>query len=72
VYDIHDVYSVYPNPVNNILYIQSPINIKAIIYNSLGQVVIPATLDKRIDMTDLPNGVYNIVIGRINKIIIKS
>tara|TARA_R110002012_G_scaffold136907_3_gene291292 strand:+ start:17154 stop:19373 length:2220 start_codon:yes stop_codon:yes gene_type:complete len=72
VYDIHDVYNVYPNPVNNILYIQSPINTETVIYNSLGQVVISSTKEKRIDMTHLPNGIYNVVINHINKIIIKS
>ena len=72
VYDIHDVYNVYPNPVDDILYIQSPINTEAIIYNSLGQIVVSSTKEKRIDMTHLPNGIYNVVINHINKIIIKS
>ena len=71
VYDVDDVYSIYPNPVNSFLYIQAPADVQTAVYNSVGQIVIERTLDKRIDMTHLPSGAYNVVIGRINKTIIK-
>jgi len=71
VYDVDDVYGVYPNPINSFLYIQAPADVQTTVYNSVGQVVVVNTLDKRIDMTHLPSGVYNVVIGRINKTIVK-
>jgi hypothetical protein len=71
VYDVDDVYSIYPNPVNSFLYIQAPADVQTTVYNSVGQIVIEGTLDKRIDMTHLPTGVYNVIIGRINKTIVK-
>jgi hypothetical protein len=71
VYDVDDVYGVHPNPINSFLYVQAPADVQTTVYNSVGQVVVVNTLDKRIDMTHLPSGVYNVVIGRINKTIIK-
>lgn len=76
VYDIHDVYNVYPNPVTDVLNIQTSLNVITEVYNALGQLVVAGTREKRIDLTDLPKGVYQVVInynGRIiNKKIIKS
>jgi len=52
---------IYPNPTNGILYINNEQNIvlrKVIVYNFLGQVVKNNTDMNKIDITNLPNGIY--------------
>ena len=76
VYNIHDVYNVYPNPVTDVLNIQTSLNIVTEVYNVFGQLIVFGTREKRIDLSNLPKGFYEVVInynGRIvNKKIIKS
>ena len=76
VYDIHDVYNIYPNPTNGLLNIQAPSEAITSVYNAFGQIVIEGTMDKVIDLSELSNGVYQVVIQHnernIIKIIIKS
>ena len=72
VYDIHDVYSIYPNPTNGLLNIQAPSKAVTSIYNTFGQVVIEGTMDKVIDLSKLSNSVYKVVIQYNGRIIIKK
>jgi hypothetical protein len=56
-------FTIYPNPADNILNIESKTNIlQTKIYNSLGQLVLTKTNDKRIDISNLNNGIYFIKI----------
>lgn len=56
--EIEDKFSIYPNPVQNTLNIETNSNINKItIINSLGQEV-KNTVDKQIDVADLENGMY--------------
>jgi hypothetical protein len=71
VYDIHDVYNVYPNPTNQLLYIQAPSTAVISLYNYLGQSVIQ-TSNKTIDLSHLSNGVYEMVIQHNSRIIKKK
>ena len=70
--------SLFPNPINDILSIESSENIKinsAIIYNTLGKKIIVAT-NKQINLSQLSTGIYFITIftdhGYIHKKIIKN
>ena len=72
VYNIHDVYNVYPNPINKILNIQAPSESLTSIYNVFGQIVIENTINKTIDLSHLSNGVYEVVIQHNSRIIKKK
>jgi len=70
-----DLFSVYPNPVNDILNINSRANVDSIsIYNILGKTVLetkPNSISPSIDMRSLPSGIYlvKVVIGDNSKTI---
>lgn len=70
-----DSFSVYPNPVNDILNINSRANVNSItIYNVLGKTILESTPNKispSIDMSALPSGIYlvKVVIGENSKTI---
>ena len=56
--------SYFPNPTNNMLFIDSNENpVKVSIYNVLGKEVISAKNSKEIDVSGLPSGVYIIRIS---------
>lgn len=70
--------SLFPNPINDILSIETSENIKinsVIIYNTLGKKIIAAT-NKQINLSQLSTGIYFISIftdhGYIHKKIIKN
>ena len=68
--------NIYPNPASMILNVQAPVEAVTSLYNAFGQLVVVGTTEKRIDLTALSNGVYEVVIEYngiiINKKIIKS
>ena len=72
---VNDGLSVYPNPVNSVLNIQTSLDVFTKVYNALGHLIVSGTREKRIDLRELPSGSYQVVInynGRIiNKKIIK-
>ena len=76
VYDIHDVYGIYPNPTSEVLNVRAPEGTLTSVYNITGQLVVAGTLNKAVDLSHLPKGVYKVVMQYnkriINKKIIKS
>jgi len=64
--------SAYPNPANNRLYIESGDNEEAVvtIYNSMGSAVYQnqASFPMDLDVTDIPMGVYTMVIESENSV----
>ena len=72
VYDIHDVYNVYPNPVTDVLNIQTSFNVFTEIYNASGQLVVVGTKEKRIDLKHLPKGLYHVIITYEGRLITKK
>ena len=72
VYDIQDVYNVYPNPVTDVLNIQTSFNVFTEIYNASGQLVVVGTKEKRIDLKHLPKGLYHVIINYEGRIITKK
>ena len=68
--------SIYPNPASMILNVQAPVEAVTSLYNAFGQLVVVGTTDKTIDLSQLSNGVYEVVVEYngiiINKKIIKS
>ena len=68
--------NVYPNPASMILNVQAPVEAITSLYNAFGQLVVVGTTDKTIDLSQLSNGVYEVVVEYngiiINKKIIKS
>lgn len=69
---------LYPNPTNNILYIQKPVSIdvqNVTLFNALGQMV-QESFSTEINVQSLPKGVYGVVIktseGTFHKKIIKE
>ena len=65
---------VYPNPTENIFTIDTRLNIDVELYNIVGEVI-KTNNNKRIDLSNYPDGVYNLIITydkiRITKKIIK-
>lgn len=81
-YEIHGVeegddagFLVYPNPVNDMLFVESASGSAYRITNLLGQTLksghITADL-QQIDIHDLTEGVYFITVGEITKVLLKS
>ena len=65
-------FDVYPNPVSDVLNIQTSQNVLTEVYNAFGQIVIPSTRDKRINLTHLPKGLYEVVVNYNGRILIKK
>jgi hypothetical protein len=69
--DIADVASlgiaVYPNPTRNVLTIDTRLDIKVELYDLMGRLLINSTETRRLDLSDLPNGLYNLSIIHENK-----
>jgi aminopeptidase YwaD len=62
-----DQVSVYPNPAQNVLHIESPLptqKIKVSIANLLGSVILPSTevVVQSMDITSLSSGIYVLTI----------
>lgn len=71
--DMHSEFNsfVYPNPTNNLLFINSEIsNSTFSIVNSLGQHIVTDQKlnNNQIDVHNLPNGIYNLIIKSENHI----
>ena len=62
---------VYPNPTNNILNIDTRLDIDIEIYNMMGKLIISEQKTNRIILNHIPNGIYNLVI-KYDKIIINK
>jgi hypothetical protein len=81
-YEIHGVeegdekgFVVYPNPVNDMLFVESASGSAYRITNLLGQTLKSGhiTADRQqIDIHDLTEGVYFITVGEITKVLLKS
>ncbi len=64
-------FAAYPNPTNSLLNIDAPYEAITSLYNALGQIVVLDTREKTIDLTELPNGLYEVVV-EYNGIIFKK
>jgi len=53
---------VYPNPTSDVFNIETRLDIEVHIYDMMGKLIISEQNSKRIDMTSVPNGIYNMVI----------
>ncbi len=68
-----EVFSIYPNPVQNVLNIKSATNIDSVVvYDILGKIVLqenPAKVSPSIDMSSLTSGAYlvKVTIGNASK-----
>ena len=73
--NIRDI-SVYPNPAQDVLNINAPSEAITSVYSALGEIIVLDTTEKIIDLSQLSNGVYEVVIQYngiiIHKKIIKS
>jgi len=67
---------VYPNPTQNIITIETRLEVKAELYDMMGKLVINESGNKRLDLSKLPNGIYNMSIlhngNRYSKRVIKQ
>jgi len=67
---------VYPNPTKNVITIETRLEIKIEVYDIMGKLLIKEENTKRLDLSDLSNGLYNLSIiynnKRYNKQIIKQ
>ena len=65
---------VYPNPTANTFTIETRLNVDVELYNMIGELIKINNI-KRVDLSDYPDGVYNLIITydkiRITKKIIK-
>ena len=71
MYDVDDVYDVYPNPTSDVLNVRAPVVVITSVYNAVGQLVVVGTTEKTIDLSALPKGLYQVIIKH-NKRIIKK
>ena len=56
--------TIYPNPVKDILIIKNSRDIDTVkIYNSLGKLVLSTTNKRKINVTNLPSGIYTLIIN---------
>jgi hypothetical protein len=53
---------VYPNPTQDIITIDTRLEIEVELYDMMGKIVINESNTKRLDLSGLPNGIYNISI----------
>ena len=65
---------IYPNPVKDIITIDTRLNIEIELYNMTGMLILKEKNINRIDISNHPSGIYNIIITHedkrfINKII---
>ena len=65
---------VYPNPAQDIVNIDTRLNIEVELYNITGELILKEKNIKRIDMNNFPSGIYHVIIiyqekRFINKII---
>lgn len=63
---------VYPNPVSKRLNIRTDKKITTEVYNVLGRLVIPQTIDRQLDMSSLPSGFYQVVIRYNDRYTVKK
>ena len=67
---------VFPNPTQNILTIETRLEIEVEVYDLVGKLLIKEKNTKRLDLSNLSNGLYNLSIvykeKRYNKQIIKQ
>ena len=58
---------IYPNPTKNIITIETRLEIEVEIYDIMGKLLIYDKENKRIDMSNLSNGLYHLSIMHNNK-----
>jgi hypothetical protein len=67
---------IYPNPTQNLITIETRLEIEVEIYDLMGRLLIEEKNSKRLDLSNLSNGLYNLSIihndKRYNKQIIKQ
>jgi hypothetical protein len=67
---------VYPNPTKDIITIETRLQIEVELYDMMGKQVIRQSNIKRLDLSDMPNGLYNMIIIhnniKYNKKVIKQ
>ncbi len=67
---------VYPNPTENVLNIETRLNVDVEVYDMQGRLVISDTKTKQIDFRSVQNGIYNMIILydniRITKRVVKQ
>jgi len=67
---------IYPNPTKNLITIETRLQIKVEVYDIMGKLLIKEENTKRLDLSDLANGLYNLSIiyndKRYSKQIIKQ
>lgn len=61
--------TLYPNPTSTVLNVKAPAEAVTSLYNSFGQLVVVGTTEKRIDLSSLPNGIYEVVINNKDRIL---
>ena len=61
---------IYPNPTKDILNIETRLDIEVELYNMTGGAIVIGNI-KKIDLSDYPDGIYNLII-RYDKIVINK
>jgi len=67
---------IYPNPTKNLITIETRLEIRVEVYDIMGKLLIEEENSKRLDLSNLSNGLYNLSIihndKRYSKQIIKQ
>ncbi len=63
---------MFPNPVARTLTIRSSNPVTIEVYNYVGALVVPQTTDNEVDMSEMPVGLYQVVIRHDGRSIVKN
>ena len=62
---------LYPNPTNGVINFNGPIGAFADVYSASGQLLVSTTSGQQIDLTSLPNGLYEVVVNYKGRIVVE-
>ncbi len=69
--NVSDGFRVFPNPTDGVVVVESPMDGEFRIINIMGQTMMAGPLNHRIDVSELPSGIYFILVGdKTQKLII--
>ena len=60
---VSDGFRVFPNPTDGVIVVESSMDGEFRIINIMGQTMMAGPLNHRMDVSELPSGIYFIIVG---------